>query len=96
MATVLVIGASRGIGLEFAHQYAQAGERVLATARDDAGLRRLKDLGATAIKLDVSDPASAAWPGSLRVRRLTSRCMWPVSIRKPAPTRRQRSKSSTS
>jgi NAD(P)-dependent dehydrogenase (short-subunit alcohol dehydrogenase family) len=60
MGTVLVIGASRGIGLEFVRQYSQAGERVLATARDDAGLRRLRDLGATAFKLDVSDPASAS------------------------------------
>ena len=60
MGTVLVIGASRGIGLEFAHQYRAAGERVLATARDEAALQRLKDLGATAIKLDVSDPASVS------------------------------------
>jgi len=57
MATVLVLGASRGIGLEFARQYHAAGERVLATARDAAGLQRLKDLGATGFKLDVSDPA---------------------------------------
>jgi NAD(P)-dependent dehydrogenase (short-subunit alcohol dehydrogenase family) len=60
MPTVLVIGASRGIGLEFARQYVQAGERVLATARDAAGLQRLRDLGATAFKLDVADPASVS------------------------------------
>ena len=58
MATVLVIGASRGIGLEFVRQYVEAGERVIATARDAAGLQRLRELGATALKLDVSDPAS--------------------------------------
>ena len=58
MGTVLVIGASRGIGLEFARQYAEAGDRVIATARDDAGLERLRALGAEARRLDVADPAS--------------------------------------
>jgi len=58
MATVLVLGASRGIGLEFVRQYADAGERVIATARDAAGLARLRELGADARKLDVADPAS--------------------------------------
>ena len=58
MATVLVIGASRGIGLEFARQYRDAGDRVIATARDAAGLDRLQALGATALKVDVSKPAS--------------------------------------
>ena len=58
MATVLVLGASRGIGLEFVRQYVQAGDRVLATARDAEGLARLRALGATAFKLDVADPAS--------------------------------------
>jgi NAD(P)-dependent dehydrogenase (short-subunit alcohol dehydrogenase family) len=54
---VLVLGASRGIGLEFARQYRAAGDSVVATARDDAGLRKLEALGATALKLDVADPA---------------------------------------
>ena len=58
MATVLVIGASRGIGLEFARQYRDAGARVIATARDAAGLNRLQALGATALKVDVSNSAS--------------------------------------
>ncbi|MFI5447515.1 SDR family oxidoreductase [Polaromonas sp. UC242_47] len=58
MSTVLVIGASRGIGLEFVRQYRAAGARVLATARDEAGLQRLRDLGAEALKVDVATPAS--------------------------------------
>jgi NAD(P)-dependent dehydrogenase (short-subunit alcohol dehydrogenase family) len=58
MSTVLIIGASRGIGLEFARQYRAAGARVMATARDDAGLERLKALDATALRVDVADPAS--------------------------------------
>lgn len=55
---VLLIGASRGIGLEFARQYLAAGDRVLATARSAEGLQRLNDLGAQTMKLDVTDPAS--------------------------------------
>ena len=58
MATILVIGASRGIGFEFVRQYREAGDRVIATARDAAGLDKLKALDATAIRVDVSDPAS--------------------------------------
>ena len=56
--TVLLLGASRGIGLEFARQYRAAGERVIATARDDAGLQRLQAIGAEPLRIDVTDPAS--------------------------------------
>ena len=58
MSTVLVIGASRGIGLEFVRQYVADGAKVIATARDDAGLQRLKALGAKALRVDVAQPAS--------------------------------------
>jgi NAD(P)-dependent dehydrogenase (short-subunit alcohol dehydrogenase family) len=57
---VLVIGASRGIGLEFVRQYREAGDAVTASARDDAGAERLRALGATPIRLDVADAASAS------------------------------------
>ena len=60
MATVLVIGASRGIGLEFVRQYLAAGDRVIATARDEAALARLREFGAEALRLDVADPASVS------------------------------------
>lgn len=60
MSTVLVIGASRGIGLEFVRQYGEAGDRVIATARDEAGLQRLRDLGAEVQSVDVADPASVS------------------------------------
>jgi len=60
MPTVLVIGASRGIGLEFARQYAADGARVIATARDDAGAARLRELGAKPLRLDVQDEAQVA------------------------------------
>lgn len=60
MATILVIGASRGIGLELVRQYTEAGERVIATARDDAGRERLQSLGAQALTVDVANPASVS------------------------------------
>jgi NAD(P)-dependent dehydrogenase (short-subunit alcohol dehydrogenase family) len=62
---ILIIGASRGLGLEFVSQYRAAGAAVVATARDEAGLQRIRALGAKALRLDVADAASAsglAWP----------------------------------
>jgi NAD(P)-dependent dehydrogenase (short-subunit alcohol dehydrogenase family) len=62
---VLIVGASRGIGAEFVRQYRAEGVRVVATARDDAGLERLRAAGAQALRLDVADAAGAsalAWP----------------------------------
>jgi NAD(P)-dependent dehydrogenase (short-subunit alcohol dehydrogenase family) len=56
----LIIGASRGIGLELVRQYTQAGAQVTATARSEAGLQAIRALGATALKLDVTDPASVS------------------------------------
>jgi NAD(P)-dependent dehydrogenase (short-subunit alcohol dehydrogenase family) len=58
METVLLIGASRGIGFELARQYIADGWRVIATARSDEGLERLKALGAQTLRLDVANPAS--------------------------------------
>ena len=61
MSNILIIGASRGLGLEFARQYVAAGERVLATARDDAGRERLQALGVEKVlTLDVADSASVS------------------------------------
>jgi NAD(P)-dependent dehydrogenase (short-subunit alcohol dehydrogenase family) len=60
MATILIIGASRGIGLELVRQYTDAGERVIATARDDDGRARLQALGAQVLTVDVANPASVS------------------------------------
>lgn len=57
---VLVLGASRGIGLELVRQYRAGGAAVHASARDDAGRQRLAALGATPLPLDVADAASVA------------------------------------
>ncbi len=57
---ILILGASRGIGLEFVRQYTRAGALVTATARDDVGLQKIKALGAKAHKLDVADPQSVS------------------------------------
>lgn len=57
---VLVIGASRGLGLEFVRQYRAAGARVVATARSEAALAALAALGARPLKLDVLEAASVS------------------------------------
>jgi NAD(P)-dependent dehydrogenase (short-subunit alcohol dehydrogenase family) len=58
--TVLIVGASRGIGLELATQYLADGARVFATARDDASLAKLRSLGARVLRLDVTDTDSVS------------------------------------
>ncbi len=60
MPTVLITGANRGIGLEFALQYAAEGWRVIATCRDPDGAETLRALqGDVRVRaLDVSDFAA--------------------------------------
>lgn len=62
---VLITGSNRGIGLEFAKQYAEKGWTVIATARDVAGASELQAIAAahrnvTLEKLDVADSAQVA------------------------------------
>jgi NAD(P)-dependent dehydrogenase (short-subunit alcohol dehydrogenase family) len=66
MATVLITGANRGIGLALASLYLGRGDRVLATARDPAGATHLATLGAgpaarlRVYRMDVGEAASIA------------------------------------
>jgi NAD(P)-dependent dehydrogenase (short-subunit alcohol dehydrogenase family) len=56
--TVLITGANRGLGLEFARQYAKAGWSVIGTARKPEKAADLKALGVRVMQLDVADEAS--------------------------------------
>ncbi|MFO1338796.1 MAG: SDR family oxidoreductase [Burkholderiaceae bacterium] len=60
MPTILIVGASRGIGQELTRQYLADGARVFATARSDDALAQLRSLGARVLRLDVADAASAS------------------------------------
>jgi len=60
MPAILIIGASRGLGLEFVRQYAADGWRVLATVRDPLKGRAVSDAGAEVYVCDVGDCASIA------------------------------------
>ncbi|NQV46781.1 MAG: SDR family oxidoreductase [Rhodospirillaceae bacterium] len=57
MPTVFITGANRGLGLEFARQYAADGWRVMATCRNPKEAKELKALsGDVSIRaLDVAD-----------------------------------------
>ncbi|WP_343730963.1 SDR family oxidoreductase [Duganella sp.] len=63
MATAMVIGASRGIGLELVKQYRADGWRVIATARKQEDCDALAALGAEPHKLDVNNVEAVAGIG---------------------------------
>lgn len=60
MATVLITGCDRGLGEEFALQYATRGDRVIATCLDPEAFSRKHRLGANVepVRLDVTDEAA--------------------------------------
>ena len=63
MTKVLIVGATRGIGLELAKQYADEGDEVIACARDMNAAEQLQELAASRDNisveaLDIADPAS--------------------------------------
>jgi NAD(P)-dependent dehydrogenase (short-subunit alcohol dehydrogenase family) len=58
--TILVTGASRGLGLEFVRQYAADGWRVLAVVRDPSTGRAASEAGGEVYFCDAGDPAQIA------------------------------------
>lgn len=66
MATVLITGANRGIGLALARQYAADAAEVICCCRDPATAGDLKDLAGSSgnrvriLPLDVADEGSIA------------------------------------
>lgn len=58
--TVLITGANRGLGLEFARQFHEAGYQVIATARKPDAADELNALGVRVEQLDVADASSVA------------------------------------
>ncbi|MEM8825303.1 MAG: SDR family NAD(P)-dependent oxidoreductase [Pseudomonadota bacterium] len=60
MPSVLIIGASRGIGREFVNQYLADGWTVHATARSDKDIEALTAAGASAYAADTGDEDSLA------------------------------------
>jgi NAD(P)-dependent dehydrogenase (short-subunit alcohol dehydrogenase family) len=64
MPSILITGANRGIGLEFARQYSNDGWHVIATARRSSP--ELDALGVRVHALDLSDAdAVAAFPAKI-------------------------------
>jgi len=58
MPRVLVTGAGRGIGLEFARQYCAAGWDVIATCRSADAVAALRALGCETARVDMADAAA--------------------------------------
>lgn len=57
--TVLITGANRGLGFEFARQFKARGYHVIGTARKPDKAEALRKLGVQVEQLDVADDASA-------------------------------------
>lgn len=61
MATILITGANRGIGLELARRYAASGHHVIACCRPEADASELENLDNVRVcRVSVSDAQSVA------------------------------------
>jgi NAD(P)-dependent dehydrogenase (short-subunit alcohol dehydrogenase family) len=63
MSTIMIVGATRGIGLELTKQYAKEGNQVIACARDTGNASLLDEAvsgsdNITIEQLDIADPGS--------------------------------------
>lgn len=63
METVVVVGASRGIGWELSKQLLARGDHVVATCRDDEGAARCRSAidsrARISVSMDIADSSSA-------------------------------------
>ena len=61
MSTIMIVGATRGIGLELTKQYANEGNQVIACARDTANASLLNEIASSSenIKIEQLDIADA-------------------------------------
>ena len=60
MPTALILGASRGLGLGLAKEFAGRGWAVSGTVRKDGDRAALEAAGARALLCDITDPAAVA------------------------------------
>jgi NAD(P)-dependent dehydrogenase (short-subunit alcohol dehydrogenase family) len=63
MSTIMIVGSSRGIGLELTKQYADAGDNVIACVRDTGASPKLDEIASDSEninieQLDIADPNS--------------------------------------
>ena len=58
--SILITGCSSGIGHCCAHGLATRGWQVVASARRQADVERLRDAGLSAVRIDLSDPGSVS------------------------------------
>lgn len=70
--TVVLVGASRGLGFAMVEEYLKRGWRVIATARQDSAqrLRQLADAAGGALEVEIVDINLAEQVAALRARLL--------------------------
>lgn len=60
MESILILGASRGLGRALTEAYLAQGQRVIATVRKSEDMAPLQALGAQVLQVDLADPASVS------------------------------------
>ena len=86
MKSVLVIGASRGLGLEFVRQFRRDGWLTLGTCRSPEHDALLTSVGATALRLDVCDENGFANLAKALDGRSIDVCIYNAGVSGPKDT----------
>ena len=60
MKSILILGASRGLGRALTEAYLAQGQRVIATVRKSEDMAPLQARGAQVLQVDLADPASVS------------------------------------